>query len=247
MAVHAGACRAGHTRCHGRTRLTLGSMRGAVGKVLGHRLRRVGGRRGDEAATVGLRPGIAIHMMDTRRARGAPGHGGQGHRTVFRRPSRGTTASRQRTGAASGTARGGLGTQQGQGLAAGAELQDEPAGNSKTEKLQGLRFDARCIRAASWTVPKRFQRSAGLLAVQEAAIICAETALIPGGRLGKGLGARSRSCRLGARKLPRGCALLASEGGFLSSGSETGLGQKLPMRWGCTAVKVLGGLAGQGG
>lgn len=125
------------------------------------------------AATVGLRPGIAINTMDKRRARGAPGHGGQGHRTVFRQPSRGAAASRQRTGAASGAARGRSGTQQDQGPAKGAGLQGRDLqGNSKTGELQGLRFDARCIRAASSTVPKRFQRSAVRAAVQDPGCIC---------------------------------------------------------------------------
>ena len=172
MAVHTGACRARHTRCRWRTRLTLGSMRGAVGKVLGHRLRRVGGRRGGEAATDGLRPGIAINTMGKRRARGAPGRGGQGHRTVFRRPSRGAAVSRQRTGAASGAARGGSGTQQDQVLPRARGCRVNLQGNSKTGELQGLRFDARCIRAASSTVPKRFQRSAVRVAVQDPGCIC---------------------------------------------------------------------------
>lgn len=92
------------------------------------------------AATVGLRPGIAINTMGKRRARGAPGHGGQGHRTVFRRPSRGTAAARQRTGAASGAARGGSGTRQDQGPGTGAGLQGGPAGELKDGRTPGLAF-----------------------------------------------------------------------------------------------------------
>lgn len=44
-------------------------MRGAVGKVLGHRLRRVGGRRGDQAAK-GDEAGMTIKTMGMDRTQG---------------------------------------------------------------------------------------------------------------------------------------------------------------------------------
>jgi len=140
-------------------------MRGAVGKVLSRRLRRVGGRRshqaarGDEARHDHQDDG---HRPDTR----APGHGGQGHRTVFRRPSRGTAASWQRPVAMSGTAPGGICTHQDRVLNAHGSAGSTCSDNGTGERLKGLRFDARCVRAASWTVPKRFKRSVLGVALQ---------------------------------------------------------------------------------
>ena len=43
--------------------------------------------------------------------------------------------------------------------------------NGTGEKLKGLRFDARCVRVASWTVPKHFQRSVRRAALQSSRCI----------------------------------------------------------------------------
>lgn len=102
------------------------------------------------------------HGPDTR----APGHGGQGHRTVFRRPSRGAAASWRRSSAVSGTAPGGDCTHQDRVLNAHGSAGSTCSDNGMRERLKGLRFDARCVRVASWTVPKRFQRSLRRAALQ---------------------------------------------------------------------------------
>lgn len=180
MAVHAGAC-CRDTGCRRRTRLTLGSMRGAVGKVLGHRLRRAGGVTATRPRQTGARHG---HQCD------GHGPGTQGSRPRWSRPPDGMAPALQGRGSflaahgrsvwhCAGRRRHAAGSCPGC-----ARLQARPAaGITTNEKLQGLRFDARCIRAASWTVPKRLQRSARSAAAQCGGWICHRSR--PGGRVEK--------------------------------------------------------------